>query len=112
MESNPNWNNEKEKAFQKVWAKLIAKAWSDPSFKEQLLKNPKAILQEQGIEFPKEIDCKITENTEKIVYLNIPKKPKGDLSEIELRDVSGGVNCATDCGQNTSSNCHWNDCKL
>ena len=90
MSSKSNWTKEKEEAFQKTWAKLIAKAWSDSKFRERLLKSPKEVLQEQGIEFPEGIDCKITENTEKIVYLNLPKKPEGNLSETELRGIAGG----------------------
>ena len=89
MKSKPNLNKEQQEAFQKNWAKLVAKAWSDSAFKERLLKNPKEVLKEQGIELPKEIDCKITENTDKIVYFNLPNKPEGSLSETQLRNVAG-----------------------
>src|SRR3990167_11025804 len=94
MKSKPNWTKEQREAFQKAWAKRGAKAWSDSAFREQLLKNPKAVLKEQGIEFPEGVDCKITESTDKIIYLNLPRKPEGNLSEIELRDVAGGKMCA------------------
>ena len=93
MESKSNWAKEQREVFQKVWAKITAKAWSDLAFRERLLKNPKAVLKEQGIEFQEEIDCKITENTDKIVYLNLPKKPEEHLSETELRDIAGGYIC-------------------
>ena len=93
MKSNPHITKEQREAFQKAWAKQIAKAWSDSAFRERLLKNPKAVLKEQGIEFPEEVECKITENTDKIVYLNLPKKPEGNLSEMQLREVAGGLLC-------------------
>src|SRR3990167_7497370 len=93
MKSEPNWTKEQREAFQKAWAKLIAKAWSDSTFKERLFKNPKKVLKEQGIEFPEGVECKITENTDKIVYLNLPRKPEGNLSETQLREVAGGLLC-------------------
>ena len=87
------WSKEKQAAFQKSWAKLIAKAWSDSKFKERLLKNPTTVLKEQGIEFPKGIEYKITEDTNKIVHLHIPPKPEGNLSETELKDIAAGMSC-------------------
>ena len=98
MESNSKWTKEQRETFQKSWAKIVAKAWSDSAFREQLLKNPKAVLKEQGIELPEEIDCKITENTDKIVYFNLPKKPEGNLSETQLREVVGGSSGNCDKG--------------
>ena len=91
MKSEPKWTKEQREAFQKTWAKLVAKAWSDSTFREQLLKNPKGVLKEQGIECPEGVDCKITEDTDKIIYLNLPRKPEGNLSETELRDAAGGI---------------------
>ena len=90
MKSKSNVTKEQREAFKKAWAKLVAKAWSDSAFREQLLKNPKGVLKEQGVEFPEGVDCKITENTDKIIYLNLPRKPEGNLSETELRDVAAG----------------------
>ena len=87
------WNKEKQEAFQKAWAKLIAKAWSDPAFKKRLLKDPIAVFKEQGIEFPKGMECEVTEDTSKVVHLHIPPKPEGNLSETELKDVAGGASC-------------------
>ena len=84
------WNKEKEQKFQKAWAKLVAKAWSDPAFKKRLLKEPLAVFKEQGIEFPQELNCEITEDTSKVVHLHIPPKPEGNLSETDLKDIAAG----------------------
>ena len=40
------------KTFTKAWSKIIAKAWSDPSFKKKILTHPREIFREYGIEFP------------------------------------------------------------
>jgi hypothetical protein len=36
----------------KKYAKLIAKTWSDESFKEKLLSDPRAVLEAEGISVP------------------------------------------------------------
>ena len=88
-----NWSNEQAQAFQKSWAKLVAKAWGDSAFKERLIKNPKSVLKEEGIEFPTDLDCKIVENNDKIVYLHLPKKPDGKFTEDQLKQIAaGGIN--------------------
>ncbi|MDJ0713528.1 MAG: NHLP leader peptide family RiPP precursor [Prochloraceae cyanobacterium] len=78
-------------------ALLIAKAWSDEAFKEKLLKNPKAVLEEEmGGQLPEEIkNVRIIEETEDTIYISLPKKPEQssseELSEEELEAVAGGL---------------------
>ena len=43
-------------------AKIIAKAWKDPRFKEKLLKNPKAAFKEVGLDIPENIRVKVIED--------------------------------------------------
>ena len=44
-------------------AKLVAKAWTDPAFKARLLSEPKAVIQEWGIDLDKSPELMIVENT-------------------------------------------------
>ncbi|MBS0650915.1 MAG: NHLP leader peptide family RiPP precursor [Verrucomicrobia bacterium] len=76
--------------FQKKWAKVIAKAWSDPAYKKKLLENPEATLAAEGISMPKGIHVEIHETTNKVVHLNLPQRPEGDLSEEQLLKVAAG----------------------
>ncbi len=76
--------------FQKKWAKVIAKAWSDPAFKKKLLHNPTAVLAAEGIELPKEVHVEIHESTNKVIHLNLPHKPEGELSEEKLLKIAAG----------------------
>jgi len=89
---------------QKKWAKVIAKAWSDPAFKAKLLKNPEAVLVEQGLTFPhlpRGTHIEMHENTPALIHLILPLKPNQALSEEEMRKVAGGDNgCAP-----SSDNC-------
>jgi hypothetical protein len=66
---------DKLKEHRKRVAKVIAKAWSDPPFKEKFLANPKAVLEENGITVPPGADVKVVEQTEKLIYIVLPFRP-------------------------------------
>lgn len=73
----------------KKMAKVVAKAWSDASFKEKLFKDPKTVLEEQGVTVPEGLEIKVVEQTSKLVYVVIPFKPD---------DAEGGSwQCEDDC---------------
>ena len=76
---------------QQQWSQIAAKAWADPKIKQRLLTNPAEVLTEHGIPVPSAITVKVVENTEKLVYLTLPVRPSGELSESELQQVSGGI---------------------
>lgn len=76
---------------QEIYSKVIAKAWSDPQFKEKLLKNPESTLQAEGFEIPQGTKIILHENTDKELYLVIPQKPEGELTDEQLEAVSGGL---------------------
>lgn len=79
------------KEMQKKWAQVLAKAWSDPNFKQKLLKNPEQALREMGIVLPANKKIEVHESTEKVVHLIIPPKPTGEIAEEDLKDVAGGI---------------------
>ena len=79
--------------FQKKWAKVVAKAWSDPAFKKKLLENPEATLAHEGLSMPKGVHVQVHESTNKVVHLNLPPKPEGALSEEKLQKVAGAYGC-------------------
>ncbi|MFI5334902.1 MAG: NHLP leader peptide family RiPP precursor, partial [Chlamydiales bacterium] len=80
-------NHEKQK---KIWAKIVAKAWGDEKFKARLLKNPKEVLKEMGLEFPSDQKIEIHQQSTKVAHLFLPKKPSGELTENVLKDVAAG----------------------
>ncbi len=77
-----------QKDFTKKWAKVIAKAWSDPAFKQKLLQHPEATLAAEGISMPKEVHVEIHESTNKVIHLNLPAKIEGALSEEKLLQIA------------------------
>lgn len=66
---------------------IITKAWSDQAFKESLLENPKAAIEEAfGIMVPDGVNIAVLEETNEHLYLVLPKNPT------EIRALSDTVN--------------------
>ena len=85
--------------FNKKWAKVVAKAWTDEAFKQKLLKNPEKTLKEMGLELPKDTHVEIHEQKGNGIHFILPQKPRGELSEIELKKYAAGQGdpCISDC---------------
>jgi hypothetical protein len=81
---------QKKEDFSKKWAKIVAKAWSDPTFKKRLKENPKEILESNGITIPAGTRVVISENTKETFYLTVPEKPAAELSEEKLKLIAAG----------------------
>ena len=79
------------KIFHEEWPKIVAKAWSDPSFKKRLISNPKEVCKEYGIECRQGVDLKVNDRTDTVYYLNLPEKPEGELTESELKGIAAGA---------------------
>jgi hypothetical protein len=81
------------------YGQVVAKAWTDEAFRQQLLAEPATVLREQGIDFPAGLEVRVVEDTEQVRHLVLPRRPaEGELSEAELDQVAGGVcSCACTC---------------
>jgi hypothetical protein len=85
---------------------LIDQATQDSAFRDRLLTNPKAVLSEQGLTVPDEVQIQVLQETSSQFYLVLPSfaDESGSeaiaLSDAELEMVSGG-------GSNVSS---WTGC--
>lgn len=73
------------------WGQVVARAWRDPAYKQQLLAEPAAVLREAGIEVPAGQQVRVVENTDQVVHLVLPQQPAGTLSDEQLDQVAGGV---------------------
>ncbi len=73
-------------------AQVIARAWSDPDFKAQLLNDPKTVLASYGIDLPAGLNLKIVENSAETMHVVLPATPSqaGDLSDADLQKLAGG----------------------
>jgi hypothetical protein len=79
-------------------AQIVAKAWQDENFKQELLSNPKAVLErEMGQKSPADFELTVVEETSNHMYIVLPMKPSNikdsqELSEEALETVAGGLN--------------------
>ncbi len=83
-----------------AYRKVIAKAWSDPAFKQRLLSEPVATLQASGIDISKGLNVKVVEDTPDLVHMILPAAPSSaELTDEALERMSGGqyISAITDC---------------
>ncbi|MBO3458665.1 NHLP leader peptide family RiPP precursor [Aetokthonos hydrillicola Thurmond2011] len=78
-------NIEKDKTRKDFEAVIIAKAWKDEAYKQELLSNPKAVIEREfGVELPAELQVNIKVEDPNNLYFVLPTKP--DFSNVELTD--------------------------
>ncbi len=77
--------------FQKVYGKLVAKAWSDDNFKAELLSDPMKVFKENSIEVPDGIEVLMVENTADTMHFILPPEPSDELTDHQLEGEAGGV---------------------
>jgi len=70
-------------------AQIIAKCWSDSTFKAKLLADPVAVLQAEGLPVPAGMRLEVVEDTPQRVHWVLPARPT-DLSDDALEQVAGG----------------------
>ncbi|MFI5333627.1 MAG: NHLP leader peptide family RiPP precursor [Chlamydiales bacterium] len=78
--------------MQKKWSKVCAKAWADPQFKKKLMRNPREVLKEFGIELPPNITYTFHEDTSTSHHIVLPEPPR-ELAEEDLEKVAGAGSC-------------------
>lgn len=81
------------KEFEKLRAKIIARAWKDPHYKEKLLKNPKAALKEMGWDLPETFSVKVVEEKQNSFTFVLPPAMSltKELTEAELEKMAAGA---------------------
>ena len=83
--------NEAKDDVEATYGRVLAKAWSDSSFKAQLLADPPAALAALGVAVPAGVTVKVLEDTDSLIHLVLRPPPTGELSTAELRKVVGGI---------------------
>ena len=59
----------------KQWCQVVARAWSDETFKQRLLSDPQAVLAEAGVPVPPNVTLQMHEATPTHVHLILPPPP-------------------------------------
>lgn len=91
-------DNQPEQTRKDFEVSLVAKAWTNEAFKQQLLDNPRAAVeQELGKQLPEGMNVQIIQEPANTLYIVLPTKPEssdevsGGLSDEELEAVAGGA---------------------
>jgi len=69
-------------------ANVIARAWSDPSFKERLRTDTRAACVECGLNYPENVEVVFLEDTPTKRYVVLPQKPADENLGVQF---VGGV---------------------
>jgi len=86
---------------------IIAKAQAEEDYREQLLANPKhAIQQAFGKELPLGLEVRVLEEAANVVYLVLPARQTGELSDADLEGVAGGFAPSADPRQRPINGCY------
>jgi hypothetical protein len=84
---------------QQEWARgigqVVANAWADPDYKARLKTDPSSVLREQGLEVPDDVEVRIVENTDDVVYFTLPSEPTEVLDDDALEAVAAGSTVGT-----------------
>lgn len=77
----------------RIWARVVAQAWADDSYKARLLADPAAVLREEGLQVPVGKTVRVVENSDASTYLVLPALPPESrvsaASELEHRLAAG-----------------------
>jgi len=74
--------------------RLVEKAWKDPEFRTNIVKDPKGMLERQvGRTLPKEMKIFVHEEDANTLHFTIPPAPSNvsELSDEDLAKVAGGT---------------------
>jgi hypothetical protein len=86
------------KARRDIEARFVARAWQDEAFKQELLRDPKAVVErELGITIPAGVNIRLHEETPTELHFVLPLDPARagvELSDAELDAVAGGKQCS------------------
>ncbi len=77
-----------------IEAHMIAQAWKNPAYKQELLNNSKAVIEREfGVKLPAEVTVQVLEESPNKLYFVIPNRPQeadANLTEEQLEAVAGG----------------------
>jgi hypothetical protein len=95
-----------------LWNQIVARAWSDEGFMNQLRSDPRAVLAGHGLEVPQSTEVKVVEgpearvvdDTDSVRHFILPVSPPDELKEEDLVGAGVAWYCAA-CGRCGACGC-------
>lgn len=95
---------------ERAWSQLVAKAWTDEEFRDRLKNDPRAVLEEFGIEAPEGVEIQVVEDTPEVRHIVLPASPAGELADEELVGATGADSYCGFCGHCGRCGCWCRGC--
>lgn len=83
-------------SWEQTWGQVVAQAWSDDSYRQRLVADPRAVLEERGLTPPAGAQITVLEDTADQVHVVLPARPD-ELSDEDLDAAAGAGNCESAC---------------
>ncbi|VEP15570.1 Nitrile hydratase-like protein (modular protein) [Hyella patelloides LEGE 07179] len=92
-----------QRSRNEIEAHLVAQVWKDETFKQQLLANPKVVIEREfGVQLPATLNVQVMQEDADTLYITLPAPPpnvnEDELSEEDLEAVAGGITPAVAAG--------------
>lgn len=85
---------EQRKTRKEIEAHIIAQAWQDEAYKQELMNNSKSVVEKEfGVQFPPQVNVHVVQEDPTNFYVVLPIRPnlsEEELSEEELEAIAGG----------------------
>jgi hypothetical protein len=95
--------NQSPEEMTKAFGQIVAKCWSDDTYRERFRKDPAQVFRENNVPVPDGATIKVVENTPNEVFLVLPKQPTEELSDEMLEKVAGGSTAGSASSAGTAS---------
>ena len=86
--------NEQRKTRKDIETQIIAQAWKDDAYKQEILSNPKTVVEREfGVQLPDELNVHVMEENSTNLYFVLLARPNlsnAELSEDQLEAIAGG----------------------
>ncbi|MBI3531528.1 MAG: NHLP leader peptide family natural product precursor [Burkholderiales bacterium] len=76
-------------SFESIMHRIVLRCWADAELKAQLLADPVAVLQAQGLQVPAGVQVRVVQDSAQVVHWVLPSRPS-ELSDAALEAVAGG----------------------
>ena len=92
--SNVDMAVAKDVTRRELETRLVEKAWKDPAFRKDIVKDPKGMLEKHmGQKLPEQVRIFVHEEDANTLHFSIPSPPSNliELSDEDLERVAGGT---------------------